>query len=95
MHSLHSEYSFIHFIHWFPDLFEVVKIIAKLPVTVASCEKAHSKVKIVNTYLRASMSNQRLEDPVKISIERDIANGIELDSLLELFKTSRNRKLAL
>ena len=79
----------------FPDLFEVVKIIATLPVTVASCERAHSKVKIINTYLRASMSDQRLEHLVKISMERDIADKIELDSLLELFKTSGNRKLAL
>eukprot|EP00794_Sanderia_malayensis_P009282 gene9282-10262_t len=79
----------------FPDLFEVVKIIATLPATVASCERAHSKVKIINTYLRASMSDQRLEHLIKISIERDIAENIELDSLLELFKTSGNRKLAL
>ena len=79
----------------FPELFEVVKIIATLPVTVASCERAHSKVKIVNTYLRASMSDQRLEHLIEVSIERDIADKIELDSLLELFKTSGNRKLAL
>ena len=79
----------------FPDLFEVVKIIATLPVTVASCERAHSKVKIINTYLRASMSDQRLEHLIKISIERDIADKIELDSLLDLFKASGHRKLAL
>ena len=62
---------------------------------VASCERAHSKVKIINTYLRASMLDQRLEHLMRVSIERDIANKIELDSLLELFKTSGNRKLGL
>ena len=41
------------------------------------------------------MSDERLEHLIKVSIERDIANKIELDSLLEPFKTSRNWKLAL
>ena len=78
-----------------PDLFEVVKITATLPVTVESCERAHSKVKIINTYMRASMSDKRLEHLIKVSTERDIADKIELDSLLELFKTTGNRKIAL
>ena len=60
--------------------------------------RAHSKVskvKIINTNLRASMSDQRLEHLIKVSIEGDIANKVELDSLFELFKTSGNWKLAL
>ena len=32
----------------YPDLFKAIKIIATLPVTVASCERTHSKVKIIN-----------------------------------------------
>ena len=39
--------------------------------------------------------NQRLEHLIKVSIERDIADKIELDNLFELFETSGNRKLAL
>ena len=57
--------------------------------------RAHSKVKIINTNLRASMSDERLEHLIKVSIERDIANKIELDSLFELFETSGSWKLAL
>ncbi len=63
-----------------------------LPVTVASCERAHSKVKLKNTYVRASMSDDRLENLIKISIERDIAEKIELDNLVDAFKTKTNRK---
>ena len=79
----------------YPDLFDVVKIIATLPVTVASCERAHSKVKIINNYLRASMSDDRLESLVHISIERDIADKIELDTLVDTFRLAKNRKLPL
>ena len=79
----------------YPDLFEVVKIVATLPATVASCERALSKVKIINNYLRASMSDQRLENLVHISIERDIADKIELDTLVDTFRLASNRKLPL
>ena len=79
----------------YPNIFEVVRIIATLPVTVASCERAHSKVKIINNYLRASISGERLESLVQISIERDMADRIELSSLVDKFKTTGCRKLPL
>ena len=75
----------------YPRLYEVVRIIAILPVTVVSCERAHSKVKLVNNYLRASMASDRLQDLIRISIERDIAEKIELDTLMINFKTSGNK----
>ena len=62
----------------YADLFRVITIVATLPVTVASCERTHSKVKIIHNYLRAAMSPDRLEDLVQISIERDIADNIKL-----------------
>ena len=79
----------------YPQLFELVKIVATLPATVASCERAHSKVKIINNYLRASMSDECLESLVQISIERDIADKIELKTLVDTFKLASNRKLPL
>ena len=79
----------------YPNIFNVVKVVATLPVTVASCERAHSKIKIINNYLRASMSDDRLENLVQISIERDMAGRIELDSLVDKFKAAGSRKLPL
>lgn len=79
----------------YPNIFNVVKVVATLPVTVASCERAHSKIKIINNYLRASMSDDRLENLVQISIERDMADRIELDSLVDKFKAAGSRKLPL
>ena len=75
----------------YPDLFDVVKIIATLPATVAFCERAHSKVNIINNYLCASMSYDRLESLVHISIESDIADKIELDTLVDTFRLAKNR----
>ena len=79
----------------YPDLFDVVKIITTLSATVASCERAHSKVNIINNYLRASMSDDRLESLVHITIESDIADKIKLDTLVDTFRLAKNRKLPL
>ena len=73
----------------------MVKIVATLPATVASCERAHSKVKIIYNYLRASMSDERLENLVHISIERDVADKIELNTLVDTFRLASNRKVPL
>ena len=79
----------------YADLLRVITIVATLPVTVASCERTHSKVKIINNYLRAAMSPDRLEDLVQISSERDIADNIKLSKLVEVLKAANHRKLLL
>ena len=79
----------------YQDLFKVVKIVATLTGTVASCKRTHSKVKIINNYLRAAMSPDRMEDLVQISSRRDIASNIELRKLVEILKLAKPRKLPL
>ena len=62
-------------------------------MTVASCERTHSKVKVISNNLRVAMSPDRLEDLVQISNERDLANNIELSKLVEIFKLAKPHKL--
>ena len=79
----------------YAELFEVVRVVATLPVTVASCERTHNKIKIINNYLHASMSDESLESLIQIAVEKDLADKIELGSLVDVFKTVKNRKLPL
>ena len=51
----------------YQNVYEIIKIVTSLPVTVASCERAYSKVKIVNNYLHTSMPDIMLESFVQIS----------------------------
>ena len=81
--------------HIYTDLFRMIVVVATLPVTVASCERTHSKVKLINNYLRVTMSSERLEDLVEISCERDISDSITLDRMVEAFKLAGERRLKL
>ena len=65
----------------YPNLHLAMRIASCIPVTIASCERCHSKVKLLNTYLRATMTEDRLENLVLISSERDISKEIDLPML--------------
>jgi hypothetical protein len=65
-----------------------------LPVTSASCERAHSKVDLVKSAMRASMTSERLQDLVLISAEKTLLDSIQLSSVIDRFAAS-NRGLPL
>ncbi|CAM1298254.1 Uncharacterised protein r2_g787 [Pycnogonum litorale] len=69
----------------YPNLYRALKIAACIPVTIETCERSHSKVKLIHNYLHAKMGEERLEHLIMISSERDIAKNIELSSLQENF----------
>ena len=78
----------------YPNLHLAIRIASCIPVTIASCERCHSKVKLINTYLRATMTEDRLENLVLISSERDISKEIDLPILRKQFAL-KPRKLSL
>ena len=51
----------------YKNIFSQIKYLLTLPVTSASCERAHSKVDLGKCAVRASMSSERLEDLVILS----------------------------
>jgi hypothetical protein len=75
--DIHSEY---------PDLYKLVKICATVPITSSQCERTHSKVALVKSALRSSMSDERLEHLVLLNVEQDIATKLGLSSLVDSFK---------
>jgi len=55
----------------FPNLRIAVQIMLTLAVSIASCERSFSKLKLNLSYLRASVSQDRLCDLAVMSIERE------------------------
>ena len=66
--------------------YQLVVYLLTLPVTSATCERAHSKVDLIKTALRASMAGERLEDHVLISSEKNILDAIDLNAVINTFK---------
>jgi len=58
-----------------------------LPVTVATAERSFSKLKIIKTYLRSTMSQERLDGLTIISIEHECAKDTDFDQVIKEYET--------
>ncbi len=73
----------------FFELFKLCKIAVSIPVSTASCERSFSALKLVKTYLRSTMSDDRLSNLGVLSIESRRAKALNLDELLIFCKKTQ------
>ena len=57
----------------FPNVSVALGVVLTIPVTVASGERSFSKLKLIKTYLRASMKQERLNGLALLSTENAVA----------------------
>lgn len=74
-----------------PNTVIALRILLTLPVSVASGERSFSKLKLIKTYLRTSMLQERLVGLATLSIEHDIARDIDLMELVSTFSKVKAR----
>ncbi|XP_068200608.1 zinc finger MYM-type protein 1-like [Palaemon carinicauda] len=67
------------------NIVTVLRILLTLPVSVASGERSSSKLKLIKTYLRSTMLQQRLVGLATLSIENEEASNLNLAKLVEKF----------
>ena len=61
-------------------------------VTVASAERSFSKLKLLKNYLRSTMSQERLNGLAMCTIDRDILDTIDLNTVLDDFASINARR---
>ena len=76
--DLHSLLSLIDKVT-FPNLFTAFQILATLPVTSCSCERSISVLRRLKTYLRSTMSQDRLNYLTLLHIHREDFSIIHLN----------------
>ena len=79
----------------YPNIAIALRIFLTIPVTVASCERSFSKLKIIKNYLRSTMGQERLSNLSIISIEQNIAHQLNYDSIIDEFASMKSRKIDL
>ena len=68
----------------FPTLFKLLQI--SLCVSSAQREQSFSALKRIKSYLRSTMTEQRLIDLASLSIERDISHQLTIDEVIDNFE---------
>ena len=79
----------------YKNFYALLVFLLTLPVKSASCERAHSKVDLVKSAVRASMSSERLEHLVLISSEKSALDSVNVSAVVSRFAALGNRKLPL
>jgi hypothetical protein len=62
-----------------------------IPVTVASAERSFSKLKLIKSYIRSTMSQERLNRLVILSIEKEMLKKLEYKNLISNFASQKAR----
>ena len=73
----------------FPNLKNALMILLAIAVSIASCERSFSKLKLILNYLRASMLQDRLCDLAQLSIEREEAEQMDFKEVINDFVLKR------
>ncbi|XP_049789608.1 uncharacterized protein LOC126195146 [Schistocerca nitens] len=76
-----------------PNVNIALRILLTLPVTVASGERSFSKLKLIETYLRSTMSQTRLNDLATISIENELAEDLNYTDRVKEFAQAKARNV--
>ena len=77
----------------FPDAVIAFRILLTIPVTVASIERSFSKLKLIKSYLRSTMSQERLSGLAILSIEKEMLVELECKNLISNFASQKARKI--
>lgn len=78
----------------FPNLYKLLQVALTIPITSASCERSFSVMRRIKTWLRNSMRNDRFSNLSLLHIERDLANNIKSEEVLNIF-AQKSRRLNL
>ncbi|CAD0206693.1 unnamed protein product [Chrysodeixis includens] len=77
----------------YPNVWIAFRILLTIPVTVASGERSFSKLKLIKTYLRSTISQSRLTNLATLSIENEIAENMDFECLIKEFADVKARKV--
>ena len=92
--------TFVSFIGRYGDAFHELhrlgKIAVALPVSTASCERSFSALRHIKTWVRNSMSNDRLSNVAVLAVERERTMSMTNEKVIDAFAAAhQNRRKSL
>jgi len=76
----------------FQDLYTAFLLFLTLPVTMATAERSFSKLKLIKTYLRKTMQDDRLSGLAVLSIENAEARKLDVSKIIDDFASRKARR---
>ena len=77
----------------YPLIDRLIRLVLTLPVSTTTGEQAFLAMKIVKTRLHNKMEDEFFSDNLAVYIEKEIAENFTIDSILDEFRSLKERKL--
>ncbi|GJT79613.1 zinc finger MYM-type protein 1-like protein [Tanacetum coccineum] len=77
----------------YPLIDRLIRLILTLPVSTAASERAFSKMKLVKTRLRSTMSDDFLKSSMILNIEREIVGTLCNEKIIDDFYSKSQRRV--
>ncbi|XP_053144743.1 zinc finger MYM-type protein 1-like [Hemicordylus capensis] len=77
----------------YPNVDIALRIFNTLPVSMSSCERSFNKLKLRKSYLRSTMTEERLSSLAILSIESKLAKEINFSDVIEEFAAKKARRI--
>ena len=84
--------NYIKMLDSFPNTCIAYRILLIIPITIASAERSVSKLKLIKSYLRLTMSQEKLSRLAILSIENKILEELEYKNLISQFASQKQEK---
>jgi hypothetical protein len=79
----------------FPNASIAYRVLLTIPVIVVSVEWSFSKLKLLKSYMRTTMTQQRLNDLATISLESEVLEKIDYKNIIEDFISKNPKRMKL
>ena len=76
----------------FSEVLRLIKIFYTIPVTTATAERTFSALRRLKTYLRATMSQQRLNNTMLLYVHKDRTDKIDIVNIARSFIKENDRR---
>ena len=77
----------------FPCMTTVLRILGTLPVTTSSCERSISSLRRLKTYLRSTMSQERLNSLVLLHVHNYLV--LDYEKIIDSFARKHPRRVSM
>jgi hypothetical protein len=77
----------------FPNALIAYRILLTIPITVASAERSFLKLKLLKSYMRSTMTQERLNGLATIALENDVLEKIKYEDIIEDFISKNTRRV--
>ena len=77
----------------FPSIYHALQILATIPVTTCTCERSISGLRRVKTWMRNTMTEDRLNSLCLILFNRGVI--IDIEKVIDKFDAANKRRMSL